>query len=248
MRALLLSALLLLLALHGAAAEPDIRVHVRVEGSAQQLWSGWVTLGTSYTLTASSGRSYALEARTPLGALQAASRQAGLALDVTDEFEDLVALSIGGEYHWDVHWWDYRVDWVRTDYGAQRQWTAFGQPVWPIAEGSHVLWYVDGPLMSIFRMSDLGPALGAGPCARAELVEAPVLDPRHDPGAAWPQVTWGPAPTARLAGSLVEPVVAGAGLAASGQAAWVWAEPQRLPVVEHVRSERAWLPCPAFGA
>lgn len=228
--------------LAGLADEAPPRVPVRIEGNYEQLWSGEVQLPPTFQLTATSGKVYALDARTPLGALAAASRAAGLALEVTDEYADFKALSVAGEYWFGTTWWDYRVNWVQTSYGEQSQWLAWGPP---LQEGDAVLWYVEGLGTAPLRMTDLAPLPGA--CARPELVEVPALDVQHQPGQPWPSLQWRPAHLARLAGGASGPVVAGVGVAVGSVAGWVWAEEHPLPasLLQHfIRSPRSWLPCP----
>ena len=230
----------------GSEAAPLV-VHVRVEGKYALLWEGDVALGETFTLVAAnSGRAHTLPARTPLGALWAAAQQGGFALEVSDGYSDFVALRVAGEYWWGTWWWDYRVDWVQTNYGAQAQWLAWGPA---LRDGASVLWYPETAGSTPLRLTAVGPALGAGPCARAQLVEAPLLDPLHQPGQPWPELTWRPAQLARLRthdGSEA-PVALGAGVALVEAPGWVWADDLPLPgpaAWHYVRSPRSWLPCP----
>jgi hypothetical protein len=235
MRALLPALLLLAL----TASAQGVHVHVRVEGRQQTWFDGWVALPDRYELTASSGHAHDLDARTPLGALWAT----GLPLDVSDEFPDLEALEVAGEYAWDTAWWDYRVDWVQTDYGPQAQWLAAGAPVHPVADGSEVLWYVSRHFESPLHATPLGPAAA---CAQAVQVQTLALDENHEAGQAWPPVVWAPMPVAQLRGSAVPTVAGGVGVVLVSSSGPVWAEEASLPVaVTHAtRSERVDVPCP----
>lgn len=243
MRAPLLAALLLApLAPAASGGEDALLVHVRIEGAYAQLWSGEVALGDAYTLVASGGRTHTLDARTPLGALAAAAEKAGLALEVSDEYSDFVVRGVAGEAWYSTQWWDYRVDWVEPNYGAQRHWLAWGPG---LRDGSEVLWYVDRSGMTPLRAAPLASAPGP-PCWHALRVETLALDVQHQPGQPWPPVAWRPAPLARVAGSASGPVAAGLGLAASQGAGEAWAEEQPLPVaplVHYIRSPRVALPC-----
>jgi len=245
MRAALgLAALLLCMAWSASApAEPaPLRVHVRVEGAWAQLWSGWVELAPTYTVVAeNSGRSYTLDARTPLGALQAT----GLPLAVTDAYDDLVVVAVAGEAWWATRWWDYRVNWVQTGYGNQAQWLAYGPG---LHDGDEVLWYPEAFGSTPLRLTDVGPAFGLpdGSCARAERVETLAADVAHEPGQPWPPVVWEPAPLSRLEGAAAQPVVGGATVARAPQPGLLWAAEEALPggVPYHpIRSERSLIDC-----
>lgn len=256
MRALLLGVLLVLLVLPALPALPPPpalaagaagpHVHVRIEGRHAQLWDGWVELPATFTFTGSyTGRLHTVPGNTPLGALWAAAQQAGMALDITDQFSDFVAWNVSGEFAWGATYWNYRVDWVQTNYGEQGQWLAWGAPKHPIVDGGEVLWYVELPLDSPLHLTDLGPVAGSGPCARAELVQTLALDEQHEPGRDWPRVVWAPVPLATLAGASDTPVVAGAGVAVASRSGPVWADEAALPASagHSIRSERSWLPC-----
>jgi hypothetical protein len=238
--------LALALAAPALAAPSDApTVHVRVEGFHAQVWSGEVTLPASYTFVAEGGAAHTQDGRTPLGALWAASQQAGFGLDIRDEYDDLEPIRIAGEAWWEAKWWDYRVNDVQTNYGPQQQWLAAGPS---LANGDEVLWYVEQPGMTPLRLSLLAQA-GRGPCAVAARVEQPVLDPLVQAGQPWPTLTWGPAPLARLGGAGGDaPAVAGAGWGVVTEPGPLWAEEQPLPVgllIHYVRSERAAVACPA---
>ncbi|HEV8359376.1 MAG TPA: hypothetical protein VGR28_02865 [Candidatus Thermoplasmatota archaeon] len=242
MRALLLAGLLL--APLAASADAPLQVHVRVEGNWAHLWEGWVSLDGTYTFTAESGRVHTQDARTPLGALHAAAQLAGMALIIRDEYDDLEPVSVQGEYWWDAKWWDYRVGWVQTNYGPQQQWLdARG----PLRDGDDVLWYVEQPGSTPLRVAALGPAVGPGPCVQAVLVTAPLLDPLHETGQPWPELTWRPAQLARLRSSEgASPAPAGIGVAALGGVGWAFAEEEPLPAglwYHYVRSARLPVEC-----
>lgn len=236
-----LLAVALLAPLAAAGGTDGVRVHMRVEGAWAHVLDAEVELPATYTLVASnSGRTYTLDARTPLAALVLAAREAGLALEVSDEYADFVVKAVAGETWYDTKWWDYRVDWVEPNYGAQAQWLAWGPP---LIDGAEVLWYVDQAGMTPLRMAPVAAA--PEPCADAVLVETPAIDVVHQPGQPWPQVLWKPVPLARLAGAVQGPVVAGVG-AGFGFQGDFWAEEQPLPVaplVHYIRSQRA----PACG-
>jgi hypothetical protein len=232
-----------------ASADPtEVHVYVRVEGWSQRIWSGWVTLPANFTLNASSGASHTLNGSTPLAALWAAAQEGGFSLGVSDAFEDFVVQAIAGQVHWDTRWWNYRVDWVQTDYGAHAQWLGWGAPAHPIVDGAEVLWFVQTPVSLPLRMTDAGPALGgAGACSRAELVETLAADVRHDAEQPWPSVTWAPAPAALLKPGNT-PVLAGFGTATVAGSGWVWAEePSASSPMHFVRSDRSWLECGPLG-
>lgn len=239
-----LAAVLLLALPFAASGSPAdaALVHVRVEGAWEHLWSGAVTLEGTYALTAgNSGRTYALDARTPLGALVAAAREGGFSLDVSDEFSDFVVLAIAGDAWFGAHWWDYRVDWVEPNYGPQQQWLAWRPP---LADGTEVLWYLDAIGTTPLRLAPLAGAAGP-PCAQLARVDRPAVDTVHQPGQPWPQPVWGPVPAARLAGAVQGPVVAGAGLG-FGAAGAFWAEEQPLPLaplVHYIRSPLTTTTC-----
>lgn len=246
MRAPLLAALILVSpGLAWAVDNAPLHVHVRVEGNYQHVWEGTVELDAVFTLVASSGRSYELPARTPLGALAAAAREAGMPLSVSDEFTDFVVLAVAGEAWWDLRWWDYRVNWVHTNYGAQVQWLAWGPG---LQDGDSVLWYVETFGSTPLRLTGAGPAVQTGStCSRAFLTESPAFDPAHNPGQPWPSLLWRPAQLARLRGASESPAPAGAALATAGESGWLWAEEHPLPyylLYTYVRSNRAWLACP----
>lgn len=246
MRAVLLAATLLAPLLAAAAGGENPVVHVRIEGGYAQLWSGTVALPATYTFVAEGGRTHTLDARTPLGALHAAAQAAGLELTIRDEYDDFEAVSVGGEYWWDVKWWDFRVDWVQTNYGPQEQWLdARGA----LPAGAEVLWYVEQPGSIPLRLAPLAPAQGLGPlCAQPVLAETLLLDPLHQAGQAWPQLTWRPAPLSRLDGPAgnEQPTPAGVGAALALTPGWVWGEEMPLPVGllhHYIRSARLWLDC-----
>jgi hypothetical protein len=239
MRALLLA--LALLAPLAAADAGGLHVHVRVEGRAQTWFDGWVQVPDAYTLTALSGRSYALDARTPLGALWAT----GLALGISDEFDDLEPLNVSGEFAWDTGWWDYRVDWVQTDYGPQQQWLSGGAPVHPLADGSEVLWYVARHNESPLHLTALGPEAGSGPCAQAVQIQTLAVDENHEAGQPWPPVAWAPAPAVAMRGSAaLLGAAAGASLLAGPGQGWAEEMPLPVAVLHWTRSERLDVPCP----
>ncbi|MCA1814096.1 MAG: hypothetical protein LC624_09125 [Halobacteriales archaeon] len=234
--------LVLVLASVPAGAQ-DLRVHVRVEGRQQTWFDGWVPLRDAFPLVATSGRAYTLDAHTPLGALAAT----GLALRVSDEFDDLEPLAVQGEYAWDTAWWDYRVDWVQTNYGPQSQWLAGGAPAHALADGSELLWYVARHFETPLHVTALSPGIGPGPCAQAVEVQTLALDVNHEAGQPWPPVAWTPAALAALRGSTSPWAVAGAGLAVVEGSGDVWAEEPALPLAAtHLtRSERIAMACPA---
>ena len=245
MRARAAGALLaLLLAAPAVAMHSDtIEVRVRVEGAWQQVWSGAVELPARYTFTSERGVQRTVEGDTPLGALWAASQQAGFALVIRDEYDDLEPVRVAGEAWWDARWWDYRVDFVQTNYGPQSQWLTGGHA---LAAGDEVLWYVEQPGMTPLRLAPLA-TVGPGPCAIAARVEQPAVDPLVQAGQAWPELVWGPAPLARFAGAAGEvPMVGGAGAAVLLEGGPVWADEQPLPVglpAHFIRSERWSVAC-----
>jgi hypothetical protein len=90
-------------------------------------------------------------------------------------------------------------------------------------------------------------AAPSGSCLQPELVETLAADVLHQPGQPWPPVLWRPVHAAVLRGSLVQPVLAGAGVAAvEAPGGVVWAEDvvASLGPARFIRSEAAWVPCP----
>lgn len=246
MRGALLAALTLLPMTTPALAQDAVEVQVRIEGAYGQIWSGRVNLEGTFDLTATSGRTHTLEARTPLGAIVAAGRAGGPALQVTDEYSDFVVLGVAGEYWYDTRWWDYRVDWVEPNYGAQVQWLAWGEPAHPLRDGAEVLWYVDTFAMTPLRAKPLATVPGA-PCAHALFAETLLADPVHNPGQPWPPLVWRPVQAARVAGAAQGQVAAGIGVGFGGAGqAWVEEQPLPLtPLVHYIRSPRLALACPS---
>lgn len=228
----------------GGERSEAIEVEVRIEGHYRHVWSGAVQLAGTYTFVAESGRTHTLDARTPLGALHAAAQAAGLELTLRDEYDDFEAVSVGGEFWWDVKWWDFRVDWVQTNYGPQGQWLdARG----PLPEGASVLWYVEQPGSIPLHLEPLAPPAGPGPCAQPFEIETLVLDSLHQAGQPWPQLTWRPAELVRLNGASLVPAPTGVAVAFASEAGWEWAEAEPMPVgllFHPIRSERVWVACP----
>lgn len=196
-----------------AGAEDDVlEVTVRIEGPAGTIWSGPVTLEGTYLLTeTSSGRSYELEARTPLGALHAASQTGGFSLRVDDAFAaaDFTVEAVDGVREQGIYWWDYRVDLKATYYGAQHQWLDHGPG---LQDGDEVLWYLETtgsrPLRLTVDAQAGAPGTGSG--AASLRVEWPLVDAHHRAGTPWPPTQlWLPAHATRIVGDAEAPAPAG---------------------------------------
>jgi hypothetical protein len=242
MRIAPLLAALLLAPLAGAPGTQDVVVHVRIEGAWAHVWEGEVRLGPTFTLQASSGKVHTLPGPTPLQALVEAARIAGLDLEVSDAYSDFVVRSVEGEAWYDTRWWDYRVDWIEPNYGAQAQWLAWGPP---LQQGSAVLWYVDTFGTTPLRLTPRAAAPGP-PCLHVAQVESLAVEVVHNPGQPWPPALWRPVPLARLAGAVPGIVVGGVGTGFAQAEGPYWADEQALPLtplVHYVRSPRAIADC-----
>lgn len=235
----------------GDAADGAVDVTVRVEGPDATVWTGTVTLEGTYDLTAdTSGETYTLEARTPLGALHAAAGAGGFDLYVNDDFAstDFTVEAVEDVWRSGVWWWDYRVNWVATYYGNQRGWLAHGPG---LEEGDRILWYLETtgsrPLRLTVDAAQGVPVQGGpgpGPDGAAAVrIEWPLVDPFHRPGKPWPTQVWLPAHGAEVRTDGGSPVPAPAGAAvvpldAGEHALRATVDPALYPV-ETVRSNPA---------
>lgn len=204
----------------GTAADGDeapIEVTVRIEGPDATIWTGTVALDGTYSLTAdTSGETYTLDARTPLGALHAAAEAGGFDLYVSDDFAstDFDVRAVAGAWEAGTWWWDYRVNWVATYYGDQHGWLTYGPG---LADGDRVLWYLETtgsrPLRLTVDAAEAVPGAGSGapgPDGVASFrVEWPLVDPFHRPGKPWPTQVWTPAHAAHLTGDVEAEAPAG---------------------------------------
>lgn len=194
-----------------------VQVQVRIEapGDRGTLWVGNVTLSGTYELTAdTSGETYTLDQRTPLGALHAAAGRADLGLQISDDFasSDFTVQAVDGSWAHGTFWWSYRVNWVKTYYGNQRGWLQHGPG---LEDGDRILWYMKTTGSKPLRLSATadappGPTPHAPDGAAAFRVEWPVVDPSHRPGKPWPTLVWGPAHATEIVGDVEAPAPAGA--------------------------------------
>lgn len=194
-----------------AGGDDGVQVQVRIEGppDAGTIWSGNVTLSGTYQLTATtSGETYTLDARTPLGALDAAAGEGSFDVRVSDDFasSDFTVDAVDGHRSDGVYWWDYRVEWVKTYYGNQRGWLEHGPG---LQDGDRILWYLETTASRPLRLSADGAA-AQGDGAAAFRIEWPAGDPSHRPGKPWPTLVWTPAHATRLVGDIQAPAPAGA--------------------------------------
>lgn len=197
--------------------DDPVEVQVRIEGPADHgtIWIGNVTLSGTYELTAdTSGETYTLDQKTPLGALHAAAEKADLDLQVSDDFasSDFTVQAIDRCWADGIFWWSYRVNWVKTYYGNQRGWVQYGPG---LEDGDRILWYMKTTGSKPLKLSGTaqappGPTRRAPDGAAAFRVEWPVADPSHRPGKPWPTLAWGPAPATEIVGDVDAPAPAGA--------------------------------------
>jgi len=238
-------AVLLLLPPPTSGHEDPLLVYVRVEGRDANVFRGWIELPGTLTFPAyNSGRTYAVHGHTPLGALVAASQAAGFAALVTDEFRsiDFSVDAVAGEWQNGTYWWDYRVNYVSTYYGAHHGWLGWGPG---LRTGHEVLWYLETIGTAPLR----GSAAPLGACAHAARADLPFPDTPHRSDQPWPTPNWVPATGATLE-PFGLPFVAGATVASAPPGGTeAWAEAVRTPLMrlDLVRSDRVTLACPTQG-
>ena len=116
-----------------------LTVHVRIEGSVDTIWSGYVFAAASYIKDFNSGGFHYLPYPTPLGALDEASKMGG--------FSYLVNITNWGLYVWSIDkenasgpsGWMFRVDYFMPWFGADSFVLGMSSPPDPPHE--EVLWY-----------------------------------------------------------------------------------------------------------
>jgi hypothetical protein len=116
-----------------------LSVHVRIEGSTDTIWSGYVFVAASYITDFNFGDSHYLPYPTPIGALDEASKMGGFSYLVNITDWGLYVWSIDGEDANESSGWMFRVDYFMPPFGADS--FVLGRASPPDPPHEEVLWY-----------------------------------------------------------------------------------------------------------
>jgi len=116
-----------------------LTVYVRIEGSVDTIWNGYIFVAASNITDFNYGHSHYLPYPTPLGALDKAARRGGFDYLVNDTGWGLYVWSINNENVSGATGWLYRVDYVMPPVGADS--FVLGRTSPPEPPHEEVLWY-----------------------------------------------------------------------------------------------------------
>ncbi|MEM2123202.1 MAG: prenyltransferase/squalene oxidase repeat-containing protein [Candidatus Bathyarchaeia archaeon] len=116
-----------------------LTVYVRIEGTTDTIWSGYVFVAASSIKDYNHGASHYLPYPTPLGALNRASKMGGFNYLVNDTAWGLYVWSIKNENESGASGWLYRVDYIMPWVGAA--YFILGETSPPEPPHREVLWY-----------------------------------------------------------------------------------------------------------
>lgn len=172
-------------------AEDAVDVYVRIEGKYSTIWRGDTALSGDFNVMAyKSGNTYTIDARCPLGALDAASKQGGFGYDANDEwiFWDLFVDGVESEKAAGWEGWSYRVNYVATSYGPAYSWHSSGTE---LSDDDEILWYwgTFGTLPLKISADKSQGYMGEQFTITVSTLDK---DYWHNAGEPWPQVSWMP--------------------------------------------------------